>query len=63
MMYFMVLSLIIQMRKIAKFSPTILTKLNKNKHIFVEMLVRICEALDCGVRDILDVKNDNISLE
>lgn len=44
-----------QLRKMANLSPATLTKLNKNEYVSMEMLVRICEALECNIGDIVDI--------
>lgn len=46
-----------QFRQIANLSPATLTKLNKNEYVSLEILTRICKALDCNIGDILDVIN------
>lgn len=44
-----------QLRKDANLSPATLTKLNKNEHVSMEILVRICKALQCNIGDVVDV--------
>lgn len=44
-----------QLRKMAELSTATMTKLNKDQYISMEMLVRICCALDCNIGDIVDV--------
>jgi len=44
-----------QLRKMAKLSPATLTKLNKNEHVSLEILTRICKELKCNIGDIVDV--------
>lgn len=44
-----------QLRQIASLSPATLTKLNKNEHVSMEILTRICQALQCNIGDIVDV--------
>lgn len=34
---------------------SLIAKLGKNKNITVEVLVRICSALDCGIDDIMEL--------
>ncbi|SET70539.1 DNA-binding transcriptional regulator, XRE family [Lacrimispora sphenoides] len=46
-----------QFRQVANLSPATLTKLNKNEYVSLEILTRICKALDCNIGDILDVIN------
>jgi DNA-binding Xre family transcriptional regulator len=44
---------------IAGVSPATITKMGKNGHITTEVIVKICEALNCNVEDIMEVVNDN----
>lgn len=44
-----------QLRVIAGLSPATMTKLNKNHFVSMEILVRICKALECNIGDIVDV--------
>ena len=39
----------------AKVSANAMTKLGKNGDVRVEVLVKICEALDCNIEDILEL--------
>lgn len=53
-----------QLRKMANLSPATLTKLNKNEYVSMEMLVRICKALECNIGDIVDiVSTDNKEMQ
>ena len=48
------------LRRAADLSPATLTKLNQNKFISMEILVRLCGVLDCDIGDLVSaVKNDN----
>ena len=49
----------VDLRKNANITPGILTKLNKNEVVSLTMLIKICEALNCDIGDIVEVKNDN----
>ena len=43
----------------AGISNSLIAKLGKNENVKVDVLVRICSALDCGIEDILEIdKND-----
>lgn len=44
-----------QLRQMADLSPATMTKLNKNQYVSMEMLVRVCKAIDCNIGDIVDV--------
>ena len=48
----------VDLRKNAKITPCILTKLNKNEVVSFTMLIKICEALNCDIGDIVEVKRD-----
>ncbi len=43
-----------QLKDRAGISANILTRLKRNEYISLETIERICNALDCGVDDILD---------
>lgn len=43
----------------AGISNSLIAKLGKNENVTVDVLVRICSALNCGIEDILEIdKND-----
>lgn len=43
----------------AGISNSLIAKLGKNENVTVDVLVRICSALDCGINDIMElVPND-----
>lgn len=44
-----------QMRQIAGLSQSTLTKLNKNEYVSMDILVKICMALDCDIGDIVEI--------
>ncbi len=44
-----------ELRQIAGVSPPLIAKLGKNENVTVEVLVKICEALDCGMDDIMEI--------
>ncbi|GAB1477342.1 helix-turn-helix transcriptional regulator [Bacillota bacterium] len=46
-----------QLRRLAELSPATLTKLNKSEYVSMEILTRICKALECNIGDIVDVLN------
>lgn len=47
----------------AGISPATITKMGKGGHVTTEVLVKICNALDCKVEDILEVVSDKGSTE
>lgn len=44
-----------QLRKAANMSPSTFTKLNKNELVAMDVLVRICQVLDCDIGDIVEI--------
>jgi DNA-binding Xre family transcriptional regulator len=44
-----------QLRKSASLSSATLTKLNKNEFVSMDVLAKICDALDCNLGDIADM--------
>ena len=43
---------------LAHISPASVTKMGRNGHVTTEVLQKICIALDCGIGDILEIKNE-----
>ena len=46
------------LKAIAGISSTSVAKLGKGENITTEVLLRICEALDCDISDIMEVVKD-----
>lgn len=44
-----------QLRKAAEISPSTFTKLNKNELVSMDVLVRICNVLNCDIGDIAEI--------
>lgn len=44
----------------AGISNSLIAKLGKNENVTVDVLVRICNALDCQIDDIMELVPDNI---
>lgn len=44
-----------ELRKLTGISPNTLTKLSNNEFVSMEVLVKICRALNCDVGDIVEV--------
>ena len=44
-----------ELRKMTGISPNTLTKLSNNEFVSMEVLVKICRALNCDVGDIVEV--------
>lgn len=45
-----------QFRSLVKLSPATFTKLNKNQTVSLEIIVRICQTLQCNIGDIMDIE-------
>lgn len=48
---------------LAEISTSSVTKLRKNQHVNTEILEKICDALDCDVSDIVEVKKEKSESE
>ena len=45
--------------ELAKISPATVSKLNKGENMNTDVLVRICNALNCTAADIMDIYPEN----
>lgn len=45
----------VDLRRISGISPNTLTKLSNNEFVSMEVLVKVCRALDCDFGDIVEV--------
>lgn len=45
--------------KAAKMSPNTIAKLGKNESVSLDILVRICEVLNCDIGDIVEVSRSD----
>lgn len=43
------------LRKAVGMAPNTLTKMRKDEPVSLEVLIRICQVLDCNIGDIMDV--------
>lgn len=43
---------------LAHISPASVTKMGRNGHVTTEVLQKICIALDCGIGDIMELRDD-----
>ncbi len=43
------------LRKLAEIAPNTLTKMRKEEVVSINVLLRICDILDCNIGDIIDV--------
>lgn len=48
-----------ELGKAAGISNSLIAKLGKNENVTVDVLVRICVALDCGIGDIMELVPDD----
>lgn len=46
------------LREKANLSSAIIAKLGKNENVTVDVLVRICSALECDIEDIMEIVPD-----
>ncbi len=46
------------LRKATQMSPNSLAKLGKNESVSLDVLVRICKALECDIGDIMEITAD-----
>lgn len=45
-----------ELKNAARMSPNTLAKLGKNETVSMDVLIRICEVLDCDIGDIAELK-------
>ncbi|MFR1012220.1 MAG: helix-turn-helix domain-containing protein [Dorea sp.] len=43
------------LKELAGISNTTLAKLGKNGHVSTEIIYKICEALNCGIGDVIEI--------
>ena len=48
-----------ELRKIAEMSSSTMAKMSKNETVSMDVLIRICEILNCNVGDIMDIKKED----
>lgn len=51
----------VSVRKAAGISPATFTKIKKNKTVSLEVLLKICEVLDCDFGDVIEIVKDKES--
>lgn len=47
-----------ELGKAARISNSLIAKLGRNENVTVEVLVKICNALNCGINDIMELIPD-----
>ena len=45
-----------QLKDLARISQSTLMRLNRNEYVSLEVLVKICIALDCEISDIVEIE-------
>ena len=53
----------VELREKAGISTGILAKLGKNENVTTDVLVKVCEALDCYISDIMEMEKHEEMLE
>ena len=48
-----------QLREMTGITTNVLAKLGKNESVQLEVLVKICEVLECNLNDIVEIKSIN----
>ena len=48
-----------ELRRRTRISPSVIAKMGKGKSVTTDVLLRICEALDCDFSDIMEVDRSN----
>lgn len=48
-------------RKLANISASTFSKMNKNEYVALDVIVRLCKALDCDIGDVIEVVKENNS--
>ena len=47
-----------KLREITGIVPSTMTKMQKNDYVALEVIVRICTALQCDISDVIEIRND-----
>jgi DNA-binding Xre family transcriptional regulator len=47
----------VEVRKATRISPATFTKLKKNETVSLEILMKLCEYLECDIGDVVEVVN------
>ena len=51
------------LRLAAGLTTNMIANMGKGKHISMETLVRICEALNCGILDVIELEKEDYSVD
>lgn len=49
-----------KLREKTGIAPSTFTKMSNNEYVALDVLVRICTAMDCGLDDIVEIEKDII---
>lgn len=48
-----------KLREITKIAPSTFSKMSNNEYVALDVLIRICVALNCGIDDIIEIDRNN----
>ena len=51
------------LRKTAEIAPNTLTKMRKDEPVSIDVLLRICDTLDCNIGEMMDVVRENVLMQ
>lgn len=46
-----------ELRKTAGVASSTFSKLNKNEYVSLDVIVRLCEVLECDIGDVIEIKH------
>lgn len=49
------------LRRTAEIAPNTLTKMRKDEPVSIDVLLRICDKLDCNIGEMMDVVKEEVS--
>lgn len=49
-----------KLREMTGIVPSTMTKMQKNEYVALEVIVRICTVLQCGIPDVIEIRKDMI---
>lgn len=49
------------LREMTGISTASMAKLGKNQKVNMEILIKICESLECNISDIMEIKSDEVN--
>lgn len=52
-----------ELAQLAGISNSLLSKMKKNENVTVDVLIKICSALNCNIEDIMEINKDNSNKE